>query len=107
MKVTVLVRFKDKYKPGVYYNPGDLIEIEDSERLEDLINRKPEALVELVQEAEVINTVDLNQSVIKIKELIAELKDVSILRNSLLKEKDSEKPRKGVIQAIEDRISEL
>lgn len=107
MKVTVLVRFKDKFKAGVYYNPGDLIDIEDSERLEDLINRKPEPLVELVKEAEVINTVDLNQSVIKIKELVAELKDISILRNALNEESNTEKPRKGVIQAINERIAEL
>lgn len=105
MELKVLVRFKDKFIAGVYYNPGDIINIDDPERVEDLITRKPNPLAEVVRK--VASTINLDQTAAKIKELIAGISDLSILRNALNEESNSEKPRKGVIQAINDRIAEL
>lgn len=107
MKLTVLVPFKDAFKPGVYYVPGDIIDIDDPERTKDLLTRKPNPLVEMTEKGQVINAVNLDQSAAKIKLELVEIADVSILENALNEEQNSEKPRKGVIQAINDRIAEL
>lgn len=107
MEVLVLERFMDKYDHRVYYSPGDVINIDDMDRVKDLVTRKPKPLVKLISEEVVVDSLNLDQSVAKIKEEILTISDISVLNKTLEKELSDEKPRKGVISAINDRIEQL
>lgn len=92
------------YNSRIIYKPGQMVDFDDMVRVQSLLDR---GLAEVIQSAEVISAVNINQSAAKIKDEVLACSDLDVLKNALEEEQNSEKPRKGVIQVINERISEL
>lgn len=87
MKVKVKSIFRDKFT-NKYYNPGEVVEISDEARVEDLENRKLAERVEEVKAPEEKNEVKipLFEKEFEKKALIDALKSIGIQASGTMKE---------------------
>jgi len=83
MKVKVIDVFRDKFT-GQLYNPGDILEIEDKARVEDLVNRQLVEIVVVKQEAKGIT---LFEKEFEKKALVEALKVIGVQATGTMGEK--------------------
>lgn len=81
MKVKVISVFRDKFS-GQLYNPGEVIEIEDEARIEDLANR---GLAEPIQEKKEVK-ISLFDKEFEKKALVDALKTIDVQASGNMKE---------------------
>ncbi|MCD7923626.1 MAG: hypothetical protein LUI85_02575 [Bacteroides sp.] len=74
MKVKVTTVFRDKFTHQLY-NPGEVIEIEDEARIEDLVNRKLAERVEVPEGKKEVK-ISLFEKEFEKKELVEALKSI-------------------------------
>lgn len=104
MKVTVIQKFYDIYYPSIIYQVGQEIEGFDSDRINDLVKK---GVIKIEDMEKSSATVNIYQSAQHIKKEVAECSDIVELKRVLEDERKQEKPRKGVLSMITDRIEEL
>lgn len=83
MTVKVIDVFRDKFTHQLY-NPGEVIEIEDESRVEDLTGRK---LVEVVEEKKETKGITLFEREFEKKSLVEALKSVGVQVTGTMGEK--------------------
>ena len=83
MKVKVIDVFRDRFT-GQLYNPGDILEIEDKARVEDLVNRQLVEIVVVKQEAKGIT---LFEKEFEKKALVEALKVIGVQATGTMGEK--------------------
>ena len=83
MKVKVIDVFRDKFT-GQLYNPGDILEIEDKARVEDLVNRQLVEIVVVKQEAKGIT---LFEKEFEKKAFVEALKVIGVQATGTMSEK--------------------
>lgn len=83
MKVKVIDVFRDKFT-GQLYNPGDILEIEDKARVEDLVNR---LLVEIVVVKQEAKGITLFEKGFEKKALVEALKVIGVQATGTMGEK--------------------
>lgn len=109
-KVKVIKEFRDKYNYAKLYKPGEVIENFDPARIADLVERghvEVEGKKKDENAPAVFGVIDLSVKATDVIEAIAGESDVKNLTLALEAENVSEKPRKTVIAALNDRIAEL
>lgn len=86
MKVKVISVFRDKFT-GKYYNPGEVLEIEDEARVEDLEERRLAERVEVkVPEEKKEEKISLFEKEFEKKALIYALKSIGVQASGNMKE---------------------
>lgn len=104
-KVIVKAAFMDKFNSAIRYTAGQEVEFDDNARVADLASR---GLVEVVKvELTVFGTIDLAAKVAGVIGAIASESEVLNLTLALDAEREKDKPRKKVIDALSARIAEL
>lgn len=104
MRLTVLSPFTDIYDSRRKYAIGDKIDIEDSERVRSLLGRGLVSMSDSIAESK---TVNIYQSLSKMKPEVELCTDVEVLKRALADEEKQESPRKGVISLLNERIGQL
>lgn len=84
MRVKVIEVFRDKFN-GKYYEPGQVLEIEDEARVEDLVNRKLAERVVVPEEKKEVK-ISLFEKEFEKKALVDALKAVGIQASGNMKE---------------------
>lgn len=101
-KVIVLKEFRDIDNFDKLYKEGEVLAISDDERVKSLVERE---LVRVVEDE--AKEVDLSANAQIIISSVKSFSDIEKLKEYLSLEKESEKPRNTVVEAIEKRLLAL
>lgn len=86
MKVKVISVFRDKFT-GRYYNPGEVIEVSEESRVQDMENRRLAERVEIkIPEEKKEVKISLFEKEFEIKTLIDALKSIGVQASGNMKE---------------------